>query len=130
VDGKVTEITDFNFSFPVKALRTGDNTMTKAMAEALNQKEYPVISYAFVSAEIVDAYNAILIGNMTIAGVTKQIATPVAISTTLEEMTISGSKPMLMTDFGIQPPKIILGLYKAKNEITIHYFIHLEKVYK
>ncbi|THV57339.1 YceI family protein [Flagellimonas alvinocaridis] len=127
VDEKVINITDFNFSFPVKSIRTGDDTMTKEMAEALKYKQFPVISYTFISVEFVDDYNAILTGYMTIAGVSKKVTTPVAVTTARGEITISGAKSMLMTDFGIQPPKIILGLYKAKNEISLHYFIHLKK---
>ena len=120
-------ISDFNFGVPIKSLRTGDDTMNKEMAEALKYKQHPVISYTFKSVEFIDDYNALLTGYMSIAGVSKEFTTPVAITTVNEEITISGSKSFLMTDFGVDPPKIILGLYKAKNEISIHYFIHLKK---
>src|SRR5438477_164984 len=61
------------------------------------------------------------IGMLKIAGVEKEIAFDLKAAATATTLTVSGDVPLLMTDFGIAPPKAMLGMLKTDNKITVKF---------
>ena len=60
-------------------------------------------------------------GEITVSGVTKPLAMPVAITRDGDKLKIHGVTPLKMTDHGIKPPApaVGLGLIKTGDEVKI-----------
>lgn len=125
-NGKITAIKDFRFQFKAKALKSGKGGMDKKMYTALKEEDYPEISYRYDAVQI-DGNWAVFIGQMSLAGVTKRIKTPVKVSFKNGELTLDGEKSFDLSTFDIDPPKAIFGTIKTGEEVTIHYHMVLQQ---
>lgn len=122
----VTQITDFNFSIKAKSLKSGKSGMDKKTWEALKADDHATITYKGSSVKIANG-EATFTGKMTMAGVTKTITTTVKVTYENGKIKLSGSKAFKLTDFGIDPPKALMGTIKTGNDVAIHYNIELQK---
>ena len=59
------------------------------------------------------------VGLLTIAGVEKEVAFDVKAAANASTVTVIGSVPLLMTDYGIKPPTAMLGMLKTDPKITV-----------
>lgn len=103
----------------VKDLKSGDGTLDKHMYEALKSEKFPAIEMKLDKFEFKDQNSATASGVLTVAGETRPIELKLNISTDGDNIIIRGSKSLRMTDFGIEPPKIMMGAIKTRNEIEI-----------
>jgi polyisoprenoid-binding protein YceI len=92
----------------------------------LNTKEYKDIDYKLLSATITsEGENKFLIkahGNLTIAGVTKEVVMDVhCVVNKNGNITCTGSKILNMTDYAVKPPKFMLGAMKTGDAITLDF---------
>ncbi len=72
-----------------------------------------------------DRYQVSTNGELTIAGVTRQISvTATCINGDDERLVCSGSTRLKMSDFNIDPPVMMLGALRTSDEITISYKIN------
>jgi hypothetical protein len=61
-------------------------------------------------------------GDLAVAGVTNQIAMPVNVFLLPDKkLKITGTKPLKMTDFKIEPAKLILPQFKTSDDVTIKF---------
>ena len=116
-----------SFTAVVKSLKSGTSSMDDNTYEALKAKEYPNISFKSTSITGTEGKLSVK-GNLTIAGSTK----PVTIATTLEKwtensVTVKGSYTFKMSEFGIDPPRAMLGTIRTGDEITIDFKLILYK---
>ena len=65
--------------------------------------------------------NFTLNGDLTLHGVTKRIAVPVAVTITPEQIRATGEVTIKQTDFGIKPYSAGLGTVKVKNELKLSF---------
>ena len=103
----------------VKDLKSGDGTLDKYMYEAMKSEKFPVIEMKLDKFEFKDQNSATASGVLTVAGEIRPIELKLNISTDGDRVIIRGAKSLLMTDFGIQPPKMMMGALKTRNEIEI-----------
>ena len=104
----------------VKDLKSGDDTLDEHMQENLKAEKFPHIQLKINSFSFSkDAVTAS--GHLTVAGVTKPVELQVALSAEGENLRMKGTKTLLMTDFGIDPPVMMLGTIKTRNEIEINF---------
>lgn len=129
---KELDITTLTFSIGGETLKSGKGGMDKNTYAALNTKEFPNITYRLtkVVSTIKDGQNFKLNteGDLSIAGSTK----PVLLEVTAQIMpngslTISGTKAMTMTTFGIEPPTALMGTIKTGDEIAINFTVNYAK---
>lgn len=115
---------------PVKELRsTEGGRMDKVMLEALKSGKHPEVRYeleravlAAGAAPAAGPFNLDTRGKLTVAGVTREIAMPVTVTrSTGGEVTVKGKTPLKMTDFGIDPPKALMGTIKSGDAITVSF---------
>lgn len=110
-----------SFTAEVKSMKSGTSTMDDNTYKALKAKDHPKIT--FRSTGITNSNGKLIIrGNLTIAGVTK----PITLNTNWEKWaekstSVSGSYTFKMSEFGIDPPRAMLGAIKTGDEITITY---------
>lgn len=119
----------FTMVIPVKGLKSGKTGLDQNLWKALKADENPEIllklSHFAAEPSAEGAFQLKIEGFLTVAGTQK----PVVLSarTWLEEgrVVVEGEHDLLMTDFGVKPPVMMMGAIKTKNEIKIHYRIFL-----
>jgi polyisoprenoid-binding protein YceI len=122
-------ISDFTLRIPVKTLKSDDSTLDEHMYEALKADQHPEILIRIKSHQLIgkgsngSAVQAA--ADMTVAGVTKLVYLTASAAIDGDHVRIKGEKDLLMSDFGIEPPSLMLGLIKTANEITIRYDVVL-----
>lgn len=118
-----------NVMIPVTSLKSGKTTMDNVMHGAMKHTQHRMISYKLTkmvpskaARKAGDPLQYDAEGDLTVAGVKKQIKMPVALVGHGDGgLKITGKTQVKMTDFGIQPPapKIALGLIKTGDEVDI-----------
>jgi len=96
--------------------------------EVLESAKYQKITFKSVSVSDVkqtgnDAYNFVVNGDLTLHGVTKRIAVPVAATVTPQELRATGKYTLKQTDYGIKPYSAAGGTIKVKDDIVINFNI-------
>ncbi|MDG1572749.1 YceI family protein [Robiginitalea sp. M366] len=124
--GELPAITKLDLSVEAESLKSGKESMDNNTYKALNTKSYKQIRFQLdrmSKIEIVAAsgnrYKATLHGKLTIAGKTRDIDLECQLTLTDSQIVLKGAKPLLMTDFGIDPPKALLGTIKTGDQIEI-----------
>ncbi|WP_259065982.1 YceI family protein [Mucilaginibacter sp. X4EP1] len=122
----LSSIKSLTFSLAVADLKSGESGLDKNAYKALNTKEYKDIDYKLLSATITsEGENKFLIkahGNLTIAGVTKEVVMDVhCVVNKNGNITCTGSKILNMTDYAVKPPKFMLGAMKTGDAITLDF---------
>lgn len=117
-------ISKLNFSVESESLKSGKSGMDKNTYKALESGSYNTIDFNMSSVDKVikiadNSYDVSVTGNLTIAGVTKSKPLELKIKINGNTILIDGEKTMLMTDFGIDPPKALFGTIKTGDEIKI-----------
>jgi polyisoprenoid-binding protein YceI len=89
----------------------------------LKAEKFPNITFKLVSASASGAQMN-LVGQLTISGNTRDI-TLVANTRKNTDGTqvITGTKKIKMTEWGINPPKYMLGMMKVYDDLTINYSV-------
>jgi polyisoprenoid-binding protein YceI len=119
------KIETLNVKIEVLSIKSGKNLMDKLTYKALKAEEYPNITFIFKKGEIIkvdsEYVDIELIGDLTIAGVTKSVAVKTKINKQGRPIILKGTHKLKMTDFNIDPPKALLGTIKTGDEITIEF---------
>ena len=111
-------LTAFEATIPVGSLASPKNDLDKNMHKALKAQEYPDIRFRLNALEgSGSAYRAT--GWLTIAGVEKEVARNLQIERKDAALAVTGTTDLLMTDYGITPPKAMLGMLKTDPKVTI-----------
>lgn len=110
------------FEVVIKAatLASSKDGLDKNMHKALKVTEFPDIVFRLDRLEgSAPAMKAV--GVLKIAGVEKEIAIDLKVAAAAATLAVSGQVPMLMTDFGIAPPKAMMGVLKTSPKITVKF---------
>ena len=116
-------------SMCVRSFDCGNHAMNEDMYEAMKSDSFPTIEFELIDATLAsdtgsaDSVRDInTIGKLTIAGITKTVPMSIAIKqSSPERFTITGSKALSMTDFGITPPTALWGIIKTKDRLTVNF---------
>ena len=120
-----TSIETLEVKIKTTSLKSGKKTMDRLTYKALKATEHPLITFIFKKGEIVSDTTKVLTlklqGDLTIAGVTKNVAVLTTINKLENQITLNGIYKLKMTDYGIEPPRALLGTIKTGDEITIEF---------
>lgn len=124
---KITAINSLKFDLDATTIKSEytvmDNNTYKALKTKINKNISFVLTSGTVTSSDANAYLVKAIGNLTIAG--KTVKTDVAATAKYnaadKSFTVSGSKKLKMTDYGVTPPTAMLGTIKTGNDITISF---------
>lgn len=106
--------------------------MDKNTYKALDVKKNPIISFVLSSAKVtpIDAttYQFKGIGNLTIAGATKEtdLNAVCKYNAADESFSCTGTKSFKMTEYSVKPPTVMLGTIKTGDAITITYKLKIK----
>lgn len=111
-----------SFEIVIKAasLVSDKDGLDKNMHKALKTTEFPEIVFRLNRFEGTGAAMK-AIGVLKIAGVEKEIAMDIKVVAAATTLTVSGQVPLLMTDYGIAPPKAMMGVLKTSPKITVKF---------
>jgi polyisoprenoid-binding protein YceI len=96
--------------------------------EVLESAKHPKIAFKSVSVNDVKqtgdgAYSFVVNGDLTLRGVTKRIAVPVAATITPQQLRATGKYTLKQSDYGIKPYSAAGGAVKVKDEIVVNFNI-------
>jgi polyisoprenoid-binding protein YceI len=119
-------ISSLTFSVESESLKSGKSAMDKKTFEALNTKKFKTIEFSLtdvltVTKKSEKRFDFSAAGNLVINGVKKPITLKFSIEKNDGVFILEGSHKLLMTTFGITPPKALLGTIKTGDEIEVKF---------
>jgi polyisoprenoid-binding protein YceI len=125
-------VKSLNFSLAVEDLKSGEKGLDKNAYKALKTDKYKDILYTLTSAKVSPGKeNRYLIkaqGNLSIAGVTKEVSMDVyCVINGDKSITCTGSDKLKMTDYQVKPPSFMLGAMKTGDAITLDFTLVYKK---
>ena len=131
-DNQLASLKSLTFSLVVNNLKSGEKGLDKNAYKALKTERYKEIVYKLTSATVLpEKEKKYLIkthGNLSIAGVTKEVTMDVYCTVNSDEsITCTGSDNMKMTDYQVKPPSLFLGTMKTGDAITVDFTLVYNK---
>jgi polyisoprenoid-binding protein YceI len=116
-------------TFPTAKLDCANGTMNGHMMKALNATKHPNITF-IMSAYELDAAAPVkgtLSGTLMINGVTKPITMPAEfVSGAAGALRATGKYVLTMTEWQVEPPKLMMGAMKVNPVINVHFDLLLQ----
>ena len=111
----------FEIAIPAATLTSPRKGLDKNMHKALNVEQYADITFRLLRLEPGAGAPGALraVGVLQIAGVEREIALDLAIERGDATLSVRGEVQLLMTDFGIKPPKAMLGMLRTDPKVTV-----------
>jgi polyisoprenoid-binding protein YceI len=108
----------FDIVIPAATLKSDKSDLNKNMHKALKVQEHAEIGFRLRALEAAGgAYRGL--GTLTIAGVEKEVTLNLQIERKGAALAVTGTTDLLMTDYGITPPKAMLGMLKTNPKVQI-----------
>jgi len=117
----------FEIAIPAATLKSPKDGLDKNMHAALKASEHADITFRLVRFEPrpAPATGTRAIGVLRIAGVDRQVTMDIVTERNGSALTVKGSLALLMTDFGITPPKALMGAIRTDPKVTITFEVAL-----
>ena len=114
---------------PVRSLESGKGVMNKKMFKALEAEKYESVLFVLDSLKVIEPISANspqsveIKGKLSIAGVTQAVVIPAQAtwSPAQQSLVVAGKLDLRMTDYGIDPPRALLGTLKTGDEVTVSF---------
>src|SRR5262245_60791201 len=112
-------IASFEIAIAARSLSSPREGLDKNMHKALRVTEFPDITFRLVRFEGGDPSTLRVAGVLKIAGVERDVTLNLTIERRGATFSVKGTVPLLMTDFGIAPPRAMLGMLKTDPKVTV-----------
>ena len=115
-------IETFEVAIPVTTLTSPRSGLDKNMYKALNAEQHKDITFRLTKLTAKPTPGAfIATGILRVAGVEKEVNLDVTLGRAAQALVVKGTTDLLMTDFGIEPPKALLGTVRSSPKVTISF---------
>jgi polyisoprenoid-binding protein YceI len=111
----------FEVAIPAASLSSPKDGLDKNMHKALKVKEHADITFRLQRLETVAPGALKAIGVLRIAGVEREVTLDIKTERKDAALVVKGDVRLLMTDFGITPPKALLGMLKTDPKVTVSF---------
>jgi hypothetical protein len=111
----------FEISVAAAKLASDKEGLDKNMHKALRVEQHPDITFRLVRFEPGTGAAVRAIGMLKIAGVEREVALDLKTQRKEGALTVKGEIQLLMTDYGITPPKAMLGMLKTDPKVTVSF---------
>jgi polyisoprenoid-binding protein YceI len=112
-------VSAFEIAIPAATLTSPKDGLDKNMYKALKVEQHPEITFHLLRFEPGVAGAAKAIGMLQIAGVEHEVALDLKTQRNESSLSVKGEVELLMTDYGITPPKAMLGMLKTDPKVTV-----------
>ncbi len=119
---------NFELQIPVNTFTSDKDGLTKQMFRAMKADKHPTIVFKLGSYTAEATANGMTVkpaGTLTVAGVEKPIDMVLEVKEQAGALHVRGTRDLLMTDFGIKPPTMFMGMLKTHDKITITFDLQL-----
>ena len=112
---------------PVATLRCGNRRMDRDLYRALRVAEHPLMTFRLYTYHSLSSTSAAVftvkaVGVLGLAGRESVVRVDARVERLADgSVRLRGSKPLRMTDFGIDPPTAMMGLVKAHDEVVVRF---------
>ena len=115
-------------TFPVAQLDCENGTMNGHMLKALNSDRHQVIRFTLTNYELARAaaVTGTLQGTLLLNGQTRPISFPAQFAQADGSLRVTGRYALKMTDWGVEPPKLMMGTLKVGETITVNFDLLLQ----
>ena len=115
------QLSGLEVSIPVKALKSGESGLDRNLLKAIKAEQFQEIHFRLsgYAAEGADKVKAS--GMLSIAGKEQAVELEAETETVEKGLRIKGSKDLLMSEYGIKPPSLMMGMIKVKDWVIISY---------
>lgn len=125
------QIQSLQVDIPVTSIKSDEKLMDKKTYEAFDSDKNPTISFKLTevnSLQIKDKdVNAIILGNLTMAGVSRKISIKTNGKNTKNgTYEFKGTVDLKMTDFKMKPPTALLGVMKVGDAVKLNFNVIFE----
>ncbi len=107
----------------VASLDCANRTMNDHLQSALKMREHPEIALTVASVQVGeregDAVKVIAKADLTLSGQTRSIVVNGLARESPKGLVLSGEYPLKMTDYGVNPPSLMLGTMKVKDDVKV-----------
>ena len=120
-------ISSLSIAVEAESLKSGKSGMDKNTYKALNTDKHKEITFKLDQVKSIVAngsgHNLVAVGQLTISGKTNTVEIEMKLSGSGsgDHVTLKGSKVLKFTDFGLEPPKALMGTIKTGDEIVVHF---------
>jgi polyisoprenoid-binding protein YceI len=124
---------DLNLLVPTKGLDCDNSKINSDLCDALKAEKYPYIKVNVHDATLLEGALDVkgrsgkirANATITITNQSRKVALDVK-ATRLESnrVRLVSSKTLKMTDFGVEPPSVLFGLIRVRDDITINFDLH------
>lgn len=111
-------------TIPAASLSSPKDGLDKNMHKALKVEQHADITFRLRSL-VADGSGYKAVGVLTIAGVERDTTLALHVRRKEATLAIAGTTTLLMTDFGIQPPKAMMGMLKTDPKVQIRIELEL-----
>ncbi len=105
---------------PVGEFECPDDTMREHLLDALRPDEYPEITF-LLEGYRPSGQGAVTTGALTILAATHEVSVPLFMTPSGSGVQIEGEVALDMTDYGVEPPVVMLGLMRVRPRIRIQF---------
>jgi len=128
----ITGLALLHFSLPVTNLKSEKKQLDENAYQALKTNQFKTIDYKLTSAKITgekdDKYRIATVGDLTVSGVTKQVAIVMSCAPNKNfSITCDGEFIIKMSDYDIEPPHFFDGLMSTGESVTIDFSMRFER---
>ena len=112
----------------VSTFTSDKDGLTKQMSKALKADKHPVIAFKLLGYTVEPAAGGMTVkptGTLTVAGVERPIDMVLEVKEQAGSLHVRGTRDLLMTDFGIKPPTMFMGMLKTHDKVTIQLELQL-----
>jgi hypothetical protein len=118
-------VRSLDLEVPVLTLKSEKSGLDKNLYKSLKAEEHPSIRFHLTQYEIEPASGDTLRvharGTLDIAGAQRPDTLDARVYRAPQGLWLEGSEPLLMSDFGIKPPTMMLGTVKVADRIVVRY---------
>lgn len=114
--------------FPVANLECKNGTMNEHMRKALVATKHPEITFNLSGYDLTKGTppGATVQGSLTMNGQSHPMAVPVQFVRADGALRVTGKVPLKMTEWGVQPPKLMMGTIKVGEVVTVQFDLLLQ----
>ena len=127
----LTSLSALTVTVPVAQIDCGNGTMSGKLRTALLAPTAPTVRFVLSSATLGALRNArstvTAQGQLTVAGQTRPVQITAQGQPVGGRFRVTGSVPLLMTQFGIRPPTAMMGTMRTRDAVTVRFDVTLAR---